>query len=81
LRPAAETLTNRLRHESAAFGGGDIGRNKLVSLGEIAWPRPCGGEHGCACFPQRCHDRFADPLGTAGDECTFALQFQIIAHA
>ena len=71
---AAETLTNRLRNDGAAFGGGDIGRDELLSLGEMSWPRPCGGEHGRACFPQRCHDCFADPLGAAGHERTFALQ-------
>ena len=49
-------------------------------MGEMIWPRPGGGQHGGACFPQRCDDRFADPLGPAGDERTFVLQFQIIAH-
>jgi hypothetical protein len=78
---AAETMTHRIGDPGAAFGGGDIGRDELLSSGEMAWPRLCGGQHGCACFPKRCHDRFADPFGTTGDERTFACEFQIIAHA
>jgi len=78
---AAKTITDRIGDHGAACGGGDVGRDELVSMGEMAWPRPCGGQHGCACAPQRCHDRFADPLGPAGDERTFAFEFQIIAHA
>jgi hypothetical protein len=70
---AAETRTDRIGDHGAAFGGGDIGRDKLVSMSEMAWSRPCCGKHGCACVPKRCNDRFADPLGTTGDERTFAL--------
>ena len=43
---AAETLTDGLRHEGAPFGGRDIRRDELVSMGKMAGLRPCGGEHG-----------------------------------
>ncbi len=68
---AAEAITDRVRDDRAAFGGGHIRRDEQLGVEGI------GGHAGLA---QSRHHRGADPLGAAGDERPASLQLEVLAH-
>src|SRR6266853_5270846 len=77
---AAETITDRVGHDRAAFGGGNIRRDEQIGVAQFGRCRSSGGKHLHTSLAQPRDHRFADPLSAARDECPAAIQFQIVAH-
>src|SRR5438067_54878 len=76
---AAEAITNRVDHDRAAFGGGDVRRDEQI-VGEPGGCSSSGGEDPRTGLAQPRDHRLADPLGTARDERPAAIQLEPVAH-
>src|SRR5882724_6521734 len=77
---AAEAITNRVGHDRAAFGGGNISRDEQIGVGEFGGYCSSGGEDLRTSLAQPRDHRFADALGAARDERPAAVQFETVAH-
>src|SRR5438094_1227953 len=77
---AAEAMKDRLGHDRAAFGSGDIRRNEQIGVGESGGRRTSGGEDLRTGLAQSRDHRCADPLGAARNEGPAATQLETVAH-
>src|SRR5437879_12650467 len=77
---AAEAMKDRLGHDGAAFGSGDIRRNEQIGVGESGGRRTSGGEDLRTDLAQSRDRRCADPLGAARNERPAAIQLETVAH-
>jgi hypothetical protein len=77
---AAEAITNRVGHDRAAFGRGNVRRDEQIGVGKFGGSFSSGGQNPHTSVAQSRDHRFADPLGAARDERPSAIQFQIVAH-
>src|SRR5882724_2803411 len=77
---AAEAITNRVGHDRAAFGSGNIRRDEQIGVGEVGGCCSSGGEDPDPGLAQSRDHRLADPLGAARDERPAAIQFETVAH-
>src|SRR6266700_2763976 len=77
---AAESITNRVGHDRAAFGSGNIRRDEQIGVGKFGGRCSSGGENVHTSLAQPRDHRFADPLGTTRDERPATIQFEIFSH-
>src|SRR6266850_8192972 len=77
---AAEASKNRLGHDRAAFGSGDIRRDEQMGVGKSGGGRSSGGEDPRTGLAQSRDHGFPDPLGAAGNERPAAIQLETVAH-
>src|SRR5258706_7179422 len=77
---AAETVTNRIGYDRAAFGSCNSRRNEQLGVGKLGRFGSSGREHFHALLAQPYDHRLANSLGAARDERPASLQFEILAH-
>src|SRR5438270_14084277 len=77
---AAEAIVNRVGHDGAAFGRGNIRCDKQIGFAQFSRCRSSGGEDLRTSLAQSRDHRFADPLCSTRDERAAAIQFEIVAH-